>query len=216
MNEVRIKSVRELPEPLPEGEHILWQRSPAWGPYARRVFQIDKIAVYFLILLAWVAGSAGLEQGALGALRAMSWAAPPALAVLGILALLAWLYARSTVYTITNRRVVIESGLAIPAAINLPFSRVERADMKSFRDGTGDVELTMSGPRILYSMLWPNLRLFRLKQPRPMLLALGNPRQVASLLGDALAAARSEGGTEADAPTRAPTRSLAPGEPLSA
>lgn len=198
MNEVRIKAIRELPEPLPEGEHILWQHSPAWGPYSRRVFQVDKIAVYFLILLIWIAGSAALgEGGFMAALQAMTWAAPPALGVLAVLTLIAWLYARSTVYTITNRRVVIQSGLAVPAAINLPFSKVVRADMKAFRDGTGDIELCMTGPRLLYSMLWPNLRLFSLKQPVPMLRALQHPQKVSETLGRALRAQQPPEGAEA-------------------
>lgn len=187
MSEVRIKPIRKLPEPLPEGERILWQQAPAWGPYSRRVFQVDKVAVYFLILLLWIAGSAALGDGGLAAaLRAMTWAAPPSLGVLGVLALLAWLYARSTTYTITTRRVVIQSGLAVPAAINLPFTSIRKADMKAFRDGTGDIELSMNGQRLLYSMLWPNLRLLRLKNPVPKLLGLNQPKQVAEILGRAL------------------------------
>lgn len=215
MNELRIRKLCELPEPLPEGEHILWQQSPAWSPYSRRVFQIDKIALYFLVLLVWVAASAAADGGWTAALRALSWAVWPALGVLGMLALLGWLYARSTVYTITNRRVVIESGLAIPAAVNLPFGCVERADIKCFRDGTGDIELSMSGPRLLYSMLWPNLHLFRLKQPRPKLLALNQPRQVAALLGNALVAARAAAGSDTPAQPPNDTETRRQGRALS-
>jgi len=193
LREIRVKPVHPLPEPLPEGERILWQDSPAWRPYSRRVFQLARIAFYFLVLVCWVGVSAylGSDDWA-AALRSLTWAAPPALGVLGLLALIAWLYARSTVYTITSRRVVIQSGLAVPSAVNLPFSKISSADMQTYRDRTGDIELTMSGQRLLYSMLWPNVRLLRLKRTTPVLRALRQPQEVAETLGQALAQAAQE------------------------
>jgi len=189
LSEVRVRSVHPLPEPLPEGEQIVWQHRPAWWPYSRRVFQVGKLGVYFLAIIAWVAGSAWLDAGqAQAVLGSLTWAVPPALGVIGVLMLLAWLYARTTVYTITNRRIVIQSGLAVPSAVNLPFGKISSADMKTFGDGTGDIELTISGDRLLYSMIWPNARLLRLKRPRPVLRALRQPDRVAEVLGQALAA----------------------------
>ena len=177
-----------LPGPLPDGEHVLWQRSPVWQAYGRRVFHVYKIALYFLIIIAWVAGSALLSGGLADALRSMIWTVPPALAVIVILSLLAWLYGRTTVYTFTNKRVIVQSGLAFTTAINLPFSKLQSADMKTFDDGSGDIQLTMTGPRILYSMIWPNCRLFAVKQPLPMLWAVPEPQQAARILGEALEA----------------------------
>jgi len=189
LSEIRVKAIKPLPERLPEGEQVLWQDSPAWKPFSRRVFQLDKIALYFLVVVGWVAGSAYLENGDwLALLRSLAWSVPPALGVLVLLAAIAWLYARTTVYTITNKRVVIQSGLALPSAVNLPFSKVSSADMKTYADDTGDIELTISGPRLLYSMLWPNLRLLRLNRPTPMLRSLEHPQKVAEILGEALSA----------------------------
>jgi len=193
LTEIRVKPVHPLPEPLPEGERILWQDSPAWRAYARRVFQLARIGFYFLVLVCWVALSAYLDAADwMAAIRSLTWTAPPALGVLGLLALIAWLYARSTVYTVTNRRVVIQSGLAVPSAVNLPFGKIISADMQTYRDQTGDIELSMSGPRLLYSMLWPNVRLLRLKRTTPVLRALRQPQEVAETLGQALAQAAHE------------------------
>ncbi len=197
MSEIRIKSLRPLPEPLPENERVLWQFSPAWRPYSRRVFQLDKIGIYFLIIIVWVATSALLDNGDwFAVLRSLAWAVPPALGVLMLLAAFAWLYARMTVYTITSKRIIIQSGLAIPSAVNLPFSRINSADMKTFGDATGDIELSMAGPRLLYSMLWPNVRLFRLRRPIPVLHALDQPHNVAEILGKALAADQQSGAAQ--------------------
>jgi hypothetical protein len=189
LSEIRVKALKPLPEPLPEGERVLWQQAPAWRPFSRRVFLLDKIAIYFLIIIAWVAVSAYLQDGGMIAVaRALSWSVPPALGVLGMIALVAWLYARTSVYTITSKRVVIKSGLALESSTNLPFAKIDRADLKTFRDKTGDIDLEIAGPRLLYSMVWPHVRFFRLKRPKPVMRGILQPEKVAELLGNALAA----------------------------
>jgi hypothetical protein len=189
LSEATIKKTKALPGPLPEGEHVLWQRSPHWRALAKRPFQLDKLAIYFALIVGWVAVSAFLDSGEMSAVaRSLTWALPPALGVLGLVLLTAWLYARTTVYTITNRRIVIQTGLALDTAVNLPFTTVNSADIKTFRDGTGDIEITMGGPRLLYSMIWPHVRFLRLNRPAPVLRALESPDHVADVLSKALAA----------------------------
>jgi hypothetical protein len=198
LSEIRVKALKPLPEPLPEGERVLWQQAPAWKPFSRRVFLLDKIAIYFLLIIAWVATSAYFEgDGMIAVARALSWSVPPALGVLGLIALVSWLYARTSVYTITSKRVVITSGLALESSANLPFSKIDRADLKTFRDNTGDIDLEISGPRLLYSMLWPHVRFLRLKRPKPVLRGILQPERVAEILGKALAA---------DQPAESPTQ----------
>jgi fumarate reductase subunit C len=197
-------SLHPLPAQLPDGERVLWQRSPVWQPYARRVFHAYKIALYFLLIILSVAISA-VSGGSWGdAARSLLWTVPPSLAVILLLAFLAWLYSRTTFYTITNKRVIIQNGLAFTTAVNLPFSKLDSADMRTFADGTGDIDLTMSGPRILYSMIWPNNRLFAIKRPVPVLWALAEPHATAEVLAKALAAeeqlsAESTAASNADA-----------------
>jgi hypothetical protein len=189
LSEIRVKEIKPLPERLPEGERVLWQRSPAWRPYSRRVFQIDKFAIYFALMVLWVVVTAYMNTGnGFAVLAALAWSGALALAVLGMLALVAWLYAINSVFTITNKRVVMQSGLAFQTAVNLPFSKINSADLATFEDGTGDIEILMGGPRLLYSMIWPNVRLFKLKRPVPVLRALPEPQLAAETLRKALAA----------------------------
>lgn len=185
---MRQNELKPLPGPLPDGEHVLWQASPLWQPFGRRVFHTYKVGLYFIVIIAWVALAAAWGGGLGDAWRSLIWTLPPSLSVVLLLSFFAWAYSRNTVYTITNKRVVIQSGLAFTTAINLPFKSLDSADMKTFNDGSGDIELTMSGPRILYSMIWPNNRLFAVKRPRPVLWALAEPQRVADILGGALAA----------------------------
>jgi hypothetical protein len=206
LSELDVLPPRGLPDQLPEGERILWQRSPEWRPFARRVFQLYKAALYFALLIVWVAGAAWMDTGsAASAFQSLVWTVPPAIGVIAILALLGWAYARSTIYTVTNQRVVILSGLAIPASINLPFSRIQSAGLNRHADGSGDIELELTGDRVLYTMLWPNLRLFRITRPRPVLRGLSDPQQAADSLGQALSRAHQPDPETAEGETADPS-----------
>ena len=188
--------VRGLPEELPAGEHMLWQGAPAWRSLARRVFHTRKIAVYVTLLLLWQ-GITTLHDGGGFATAAVAVliASPLAVAAVVIPSLLAWLSARSTVYTITNKRVVIRSGVALDVTVNLPLSKIATAAKRLHRDGSGDISMTFIGKeRIAYMALWPNARPWHLSRPQPTLRCLPDPDPVADLLVRTLIAAQSEAG----------------------
>jgi hypothetical protein len=183
-----------LPERLPEGEQVLWQGSPDWRALAGRALHGRMIALYFALLLAWVAlstiwGGASTAQAALSVL----WFAPLAAAGIGLVVLLGWLTARTTTYTITSRRVVFSYGIALPASLNLPFARIAAAGVRTFPDGTADIPLTMAeGDKVAYLLLWPHARPWRLSRPEPMLRAVPDGGRVAGILARALAAAAGQ------------------------
>ncbi len=190
MSEVEVEPVCGLPERLPPGERILWQGSPEVRSLARRAFHVRKLALYFAVLLAWRVAS-GLIAGKSLATVAVSgiWFVPLALVAVGLPALFAWLYARTTVYTITNRRVVMRFGVALPMSLNLPFRTVAAAGLRTYADGTGDIPLMLRGSdRIAYLHLWPNARPWRVTHPEPMLRGVPEAGKVAEVLADALAA----------------------------
>jgi hypothetical protein len=190
VREHEFEPVRGLPERLPPGEHMLWQGAPCWQVLARRAFHARKVAAYFAVLVAWAVASGlqdGLTAGEL-ALTAVRSVVLGALAV-AVLAGLAWLSARSTVYTITNRRVVLRIGMALSLTLNLPFRVIESAALRVNPDGTGDIPLTLTpaGGRIGWLHLWPHARPWQLRRPQPMLRAIPDAERVADLLADALA-----------------------------
>ncbi|MEN1729216.1 MAG: photosynthetic complex putative assembly protein PuhB [Pseudomonadota bacterium] len=182
------KNLKPLPEALPPGEHVLYQCSPgSWQALSRRVFFMNKIAIYMTIILAWVGVNAYLDQGsALAIASAVATTIPAAAAVFLLVFWLGRFYAKTTVYTVTNKRVVIETGLSYTTITNLPFSRIERVDMKAFKDGSADLEIHMAGDRMLYSMLWPSTHQWRWKRPVPMLRAIEDPQQLAGILAHEL------------------------------
>lgn len=192
---VRLRD-RGLPGPLPAGERLLWQGEPGWKALALRAFRIREVAAWFAFLFAWrlvevLAAGGGLAAGLVQA----SWALVPAVIGIALLTGLAWLYARTTVYSITTRRIVLRSGIALPLTLNIPFRVIGSAALRQHKDGTGDIPVKLiPGERIGYMFLWPNARPWRLRHPEPMLRGLDRPEAAARVLAEALAAHAAEAG----------------------
>ncbi|MEM7081587.1 MAG: photosynthetic complex putative assembly protein PuhB [Pseudomonadota bacterium] len=178
-----------LPEELPEGEHILWQGAPTFRNVAIHQLHLRKLAVYFVLILGlrhlWLASSGhGLMTdlaGTMGLLVAANIA-------LGILLLISYFIARTTLYTITNRRVVMRIGIALPMPLNLPFSALSGADLRLHRDGSGDILLQVADrKRLSYVVLWPHLKMRGLLNVQPALRSLNAPQEAATTLAAAIA-----------------------------
>ncbi len=186
--------VHGLPAPLPQGEHLLWQGAPYWRSLAIRAFHVRKVLIYFALFGLWRVSSGlgdGLSLGdALASTQGLGVAAVSAVLILG---LMAWSYARTTVYTVTNRRVVVRSGVALPVTMNIPFQLIAAADFKQHADRSGDIPLQLEpNERASYIMLWPNVRPWHFSRPQPMLRCVANAKQVADTLAQALAAEHAE------------------------
>ena len=177
-----------LPAPLPPGETLLWQGAPDWRALAVRVMHCRKVACYFAIL-AVVCTVRGIgEQGAGTAFAVAGLAAMAAVAV-GLLAGFALMVGRTTVYTVTDRRVVLRIGVALGITLNLPFTKIDAAALRPYRDGTGDIALRLQGAtRIGFATLWPHVRPWRTRPVEPTLRAIRDADRVARLLTDALLA----------------------------
>jgi hypothetical protein len=203
VNEHEFEPVPGLPETLPPGEHLLWQGAPRWQSLAISAFHARKVGLYFLALIALDAAAslaAGRPAGAVA--TSAAGLVVLALAAVGLLALLAWLTARSTLYSITTRRLVMRFGVALPMSINLPFNVIESASMRTRKDGSSDLPLVlMRGSRIGYLITWPHVRPWQFARPQPMLRAIPDGERVAALLANGLAA--STGTAPAAAPGRA-------------
>ncbi len=186
-HEHEFEAVHGLPEALPEGEVQRWQGSPSPWLLARQALHIDLVLAYFGVLLAW-RGVASVYDGAtLGqGLMAMAGMLPLIVLALGLLAGIAWLMARTTVYTITNRRVVMRVGVVLSITFNLPFAQIASAGWRPRGQG-GEIVLSLSGTdRIAYLHLWPHARPWHLRRTEPMLRALADAPAVAQLLADEL------------------------------
>jgi hypothetical protein len=89
-------------------------------------------------------------------------------------------------YTLTNRRIVMRVGIVLTVTFNLPYKSLKSADLKLYKDGTGDIPMQIATEdKIAFSHFWPHVRPWRLAKPEPMMRCVPEAQQVAKLLTQA-------------------------------
>lgn len=187
-DDFEVEPVPGLPAKLPEGEHIVWQGSPNANAFARSVLHSRKILGYFGIVAIWKFTTALYDGGTI--VQALVSASFLALSAVLVAALI-WWYARAvkrtTIYTITNKRVVMRFGVALPVTFNYPFAKITTADVKDLFDGNGNIAIGLAEhTRVSWPILWPHTRPWKVAKPEPSMRAIRNVEHVASLLSEQL------------------------------
>ena len=119
----------------------------------------------------------------------ISWQVVLAVSAFFVLFILARAYARTTIYTITEERLVMRFGVAVPMMINIPWSKIAAVNLQKFDDGTGDIEFVVEpGHKLSYWVLWPNVKPWHFSQVTPTLRSITKADEVAVLLGEVLRA----------------------------
>ncbi len=182
---------RPAPVRLAPGEHLLWQGGPSWQAIAARVFHVRLIVAYFAVLILADMIAARLHHmGRAAALRVGVPGLLTGAATMLILAVVAFAMGRTTRYTVTTRRVVMQFGVGLPATLVLPLHRIAAASVRVRADHAGDISLRLfPGDRIGFAKLWPHVRPWHLSAPEPMLRDVPQAATVAAPLCRALAAA---------------------------
>ncbi len=179
-----------LPSALPPGERVIWQGRPSWRHLAVHAFHVRKITVYFALMLALQALNLTAPDSGTGwkAMADVEWkpllvAASLYAFALGLLLGTAWLSASSTLYTLTNKRVVMRIGIVLTLTFNLPYKRIAGASIKPYAQGLGDIALALHPEdRIGWAHLWPHQRAWYINQPQPTLRCIPAADQVSQQL----------------------------------
>ncbi|MFM7348422.1 MAG: photosynthetic complex putative assembly protein PuhB [Erythrobacter sp.] len=165
--------------PQPD-EAVLWKGRPQVGLLARSAFHARSAGVY-MAALAVIAAALGKPVEA-------AVAAGLGVVLVALLYFLAWLSARSTLYIVTDTRVIMRIGMAIETRINVPLKQITAAHLRLRSGGHGDIAFELSGERLLGNiLLWPHVRPWHYKMPQPMLRAIPEAAHVAQLIADARA-----------------------------
>jgi len=158
-----------LPEPLPADERLLWQGAPQWRQVAVHVFHVRTLAWYFAAMMLLQATYL-LGEPERNLFKPLLLSFLLSVSSLSILSLMAWLTARTALYTLTNKRVVMRIGVVLTLTFNLPLRMLAAASLKTNPDGTGDIALKLAGnDHIAWLNLWPHARPWVLRHPEPSL-----------------------------------------------
>ena len=198
MHEYEVEPIAGVPGVIPANERIIWQGRPDATSFLVHVLHIRWILGYFGALTLWRFGS-GVSDGMrlLEATTSALWLMPLWLMVVGLVVGFGVAVARTTIYTITSKRLIMRYGVALPMAVNVPFSAIESGGLKVFSDGTGQLPLQLdSDLKLAYLVIWPHARPHRYLNPEPMLRSIRQPEKVAKLLADAYTARQKELATE--------------------
>lgn len=161
-------------------EKVLWKGRPALGLLARTAFHTRTLGLYMAVLVV-----AALVSGNTNAAMV---AAVLGVALIGLLYLLAWLSARSTLYILTDARLIMRIGMAIETRINIPLKQVKAASFRPRGPDHGDIAFELNGERLLSNLLlWPHMRPWHYAMPQPMLRAVPDAARVAQLIAEARA-----------------------------
>ncbi|MCK0167655.1 PH domain-containing protein [Jannaschia sp. S6380] len=185
-DDFNFEPVRGLPETLPADEHILWQGGPDAWRLAIEVLWIRWVAGYFAVLAIWRVGvsSTGLPLGE-ALLHGVPFVLLGALACLVLLGI-ARAMARTTVYTLTNKRVAMRIGVALTMTLNLPYTWIGSADADIRPGGSGTLAFDLLGEtRFSYLMTWPHVRPWRMGRTRPAFRCIPDAARVARLFAEA-------------------------------
>jgi Bacterial PH domain len=186
-----------LPGDIPQGEMILWHARPRWVSLMRRAYRADFVAAYFAALTVGNCFAAGRDSGWMAAAAIGSKTLGIGAAALALIALLAFASARTTLYVVTSRRLILKVGIALPIFINLPFTQIASAAARLYSDGTGDIPVALTpDQRVAYFALWPHARPFHFRHPEPALRCVANGAEVAETVSRALREAAGQ--TERD------------------
>lgn len=179
---------------LEPGERILWQGRPDASSLRRYLLKGRWLAVYIggllawkLALILWVRGLRPQEVFDAATLVLQG------IVLVGITRYFAWALARATTYTVTDLRIVIRHGIALPGTVDIPLRALRSIAVRVHDDGTGDVALAVrDGGGIGFAKLWPYARGLELSHPIPMLRGVGDAAVLGTILSRRLARMHDE------------------------
>ena len=181
-----VEPIEGLPELLPKGEVILWQGRPNWLQLTIESLNLWWIIGYFGLLATWRLLTV-IDYMPLG--TAISVIIPflfIAAAAGLLLCIVGYVQAKATLYTITNKRVVMRIGAALTITLNLPFTKIDNAAVAKKRGDFGNIAFETSGStKFSYFVLWPHARSWHFGKPQPTLRCIPEIEKVSSILGEA-------------------------------
>jgi hypothetical protein len=185
--------LKGLPEQLPDDERIIWQGSPLAYQLAVDAFWFRPVAIYFTLLVLARFYFSWTQFGIEAAFVHIIPFVVAQVLCLAVLYFMAWATSRGTVYTLTNKRVVMRIGLLYTIHLNLPFVKIANASLKKKRNGSGSVVFEILGKTtVSYFAIWPHVRPWKMRVTQPAFRSIANAEEVAQIFAQAAESRVSE------------------------
>jgi hypothetical protein len=184
-----------LPEALPRNEFIVWQGQPDWKQLAIDAFHVRKLTVYFAAMVfLQLIHLLDSNTSALDMSKQLGTSIGLATVALGLLTWGAYLSAQATMYTLTNKRIVMRIGIVLSLTFNLPLKKITACDLQLLNKQSGNIALGIASESpIGWLNLWPHVRAWRVASPQPTLRCVPQAQTLAQRI---LQAWRQENPTE--------------------
>ena len=182
---------KNILDAIPEGESILWKGKPSFWGFSWYFFGLKLLAFYLIVLSVVFAARLTVTDFFTAFLVDFLPFLLSGILTSCILMALAKIQSQSSVYIITENRVIIKSGAALSFLISMPFKKIKAVNLQKRKGSLGTISFELnSGKRVPYISCWPSVRPWRFKNTEPAFSCIENVDEVATILRKSVMAGR--------------------------
>ena len=182
---------KNILDAIPEGESILWKGKPSFWGFSWYFFGLKLLAFYLIILSVVFAARLTVTDFFTAFVGDFLPFLLSGILTSFILMALAKIQSQSSVYIITENRVIIKSGAALSFLISMPFKKIKAVNLQKRKGSLGTISFELnSGKRVPYISCWPSVRPWRFKNTEPAFSCIENVDEVATILRKSVMAGR--------------------------
>ena len=179
----KFEAPKNILDAIPNGESILWKGRPSLWGFSWNLFGLKWITLYLSILsIVSVARFFASDFYTAFYVDFLPFFLSGIFASI-ILIGLAATQTYSTVYIITENRVIIKTGAALSFLISMPFKKIKEVNLQKRGASIGTISFELlSERRVPYISCWPSVRPWKFKRTQPAFSCIGSVDEVATIL----------------------------------
>ena len=179
----KFEAPKNILDAIPNGESILWKGRPSLWGFSWNLFGLKWITLYLSILsIVSVARFFASDFYTAFYVDFLPFFLSGIFASI-ILIGLAATQTYSTVYIITENRVIIKTGAALSFLISMPFKKIKEVNLQKRGASIGTISFELlSEKRVPYISCWPSVRPWKFKRTQPAFSCIGSVDKVATIL----------------------------------
>jgi len=179
----KFEAPKNILDAIPNGESILWKGRPSLWGFSWNLFGLKWITLYLSMLsIVSVARFFASDFYTAFYVDFLPFFLSGIFASI-ILIGLAATQTYSTVYIITENRVIIKTGAALSFLISMPFKMIKEVNLQKRGASIGTISFELlSEKRVPYISCWPSVRPWKFKRTQPAFSCVRSVDEVATIL----------------------------------